>query len=91
MGLFNRYNIIATFLGEMRRRANQHFQKDVDSVLLGRPARFSADDSEDRFAQDRLETAANRAGFKYVGFCPEPLAASYEFKATLKADMCAGT
>ncbi|MGZ6289911.1 MAG: Hsp70 family protein, partial [Bdellovibrionota bacterium] len=60
-----------------------HFQKDVDSVLLGRPARFADNDADDRFAQDRLETAANRAGFKNVSFCPEPLAAAYEFKATL--------
>jgi hypothetical chaperone protein len=76
-------DIIATFLGEMRRRANAHFQKDVDSVLLGRPARFAEDDADDRFAQERLQTAANRAGFKHVEFCPEPLAAAYEFKATL--------
>ncbi|MGE3263054.1 MAG: Hsp70 family protein [Bacteriovoracia bacterium] len=76
-------DIIATFLGEMRRRANTHFNKDVDSVLLGRPARFAEDDADDRFAQDRLETAANRAGFKHVEFCPEPLAAAYEFKATI--------
>lgn len=76
-------DIIATFLGEMRRRANDHFQKDVDSVLLGRPARFSDDDADDRFAQDRLQTAANKAGFKNVAFCPEPLAAAYEFKSTL--------
>src|SRR3989344_5271568 len=43
--------IIATFLGEMRRRANAHFQKDVDSVLLCRPAKFSADETEDKLAE----------------------------------------
>jgi hypothetical chaperone protein len=76
-------DIIAAFLGEMRRRANAKLDRDVTSVLLGRPARFSADDAEDRFAQDRLETAARRAGFHHVEFCPEPLAAAYEFTATL--------
>lgn len=77
-------DIIATFLGEMRRRANRHFNLDVDSVLLGRPARFSESDSDDRFAQDRLESAARKGGFKNIGFCPEPLAAAYEFQSTLK-------
>lgn len=76
-------DIIATFLGEMRRRANAHFQKDVDSVLLGRPARFADNDADDRFAEDRLRSAANIAGFRHVEFCPEPLAAAYEFKSTL--------
>jgi len=76
-------DIIATFLGEMRRRANHHFQQDIDSVLLGRPARFSENDADDKYAQDRLESAANKAGFKNVGFCPEPLAAAYDFKTTL--------
>jgi hypothetical chaperone protein len=76
-------DIIATFLGEMRRRANEYFKQDVDAVLLGRPARFAENDADDSFAQNRLQAAANLAGFKHVEFCPEPLAAAYEFKATL--------
>jgi len=76
-------DIIATFLGEMRKRANAHFQKDVDSVLLGRPARFADSDADDLFAQGRLEAAAQKAGFKNIAFCAEPLAAAYEFKSTL--------
>jgi len=77
-------DLIATFLGEMRRRANAHLQRDVDSVLLGRPARFSLDDAEDRFAEERLRTAAERAGFRSIAFCPEPLAAAHELTAGLR-------
>lgn len=80
----NLEDIIGAFLGEMRRRANMHFNADVDSVLLGRPARFSQDESDDQFAQYRLERAAKLAGFKNIQFCPEPVAAAYEFKTTLK-------
>jgi hypothetical chaperone protein len=76
-------DIIATFLGEMRRRANAQTKREVTSVLLGRPARFSLDPAEDRFAQERLETAARRAGFEQISFCPEPLAAAYELTAAL--------
>ena len=75
--------LIAIFLTEMRRQGNAHFDRDVESVVLGRPARFSADDAEDRLAQDRLENAAKKAGFKNIHFCAEPLAAAYGFKHTL--------
>lgn len=78
--------IIGTFLGEMRKRANEHFKQDVTSVVLGRPARFSDDESADRLAQDRLEKAARLGGFKDIQFCPEPVAAAYEFKSTLSSE-----
>ena len=80
----NLEDIIATFLREMRRRANAHFEQEVDSVLLGRPAKFSANEDDDKFAEYRLERAAREAGFKHISFCPEPVAAAYEFKANLK-------
>ncbi len=79
----NLEDIIGIFLKEMRKRANEHFKEDVETVVLGRPARFSADDSEDQFAEYRLEKAAKLAGFKYVDFCPEPVAAAREFRTQL--------
>lgn len=81
---FNLEDLIGFFLHEMRKRANRHFNQDVDRVILGRPARFSPDDAEDRFAQDRLEIAAKKAGFKFVDFLPEPIAAACEFRQTLR-------
>ncbi len=79
-------DIIATFLREMRLRADKHFGKEVKRVLLGRPAKFSADPKEDAFAEDRLAAAAKIAGFEEVSFCPEPIAAAYEFKTHLKEE-----
>jgi hypothetical chaperone protein len=76
--------IVATFLRELRTRANQHFGKDVKSVLLGRPAQFAATEADDGFAQMRLERAAELAGFREIRFCPEPIAAAYDFRSTLK-------
>ncbi|RZA02314.1 MAG: Hsp70 family protein, partial [Proteobacteria bacterium] len=75
--------IIATFLGELRRRGNAHFNRDITSVLLGRPAKFSPNPEDDQLAQDRLEKAARIAGFQHVAFCPEPVAAAYDFKGQL--------
>jgi hypothetical chaperone protein len=94
----NLEDIIAVFLGEMRRRANEHFEQDVDALVLGRPARFSLNPEDDQFAQYRLERAARSAGFKHIEFVPEPLAAAFELrtklgesKTVLVADFGGGT
>jgi hypothetical chaperone protein len=79
----NLEDLIGAVLGEMRARANLLFEADVTSVVLGRPARFSQDDGDDRFAQYRLERAARTAGFTRVAFLPEPIAAARDFRATL--------
>lgn len=79
-------SIIGTFLGEMKRRADAHFQGRCDTVLLGRPARYSANDAEDKLAQERMEKAARIAGFQHIGFCPEPIAAAHGYSATLKEE-----
>ena len=79
----NLEDLIGAFLGEMRARANRFFDADVKRVVLGRPARFAADDADDNFAQYRLERAARTAGFEEISFCPEPIAAAREFRSTL--------
>ena len=76
-------NLVAVFLRILRERANAHFGADVDRVVLGRPAKFSADPAEDAFAQERLTKAARIAGFRDISFCPEPIAAAHDFQLTL--------
>ena len=80
----NLEDLIGAFLGEMRQRANRHFDADVKRVVLGRPARFAVDDGDDGYAQYRLERAARIAGFEHISFCPEPIAAAREFRSTLR-------
>jgi hypothetical chaperone protein len=80
----NLEDLIGAVLGEMRRRANELFDADVRAVVLGRPARFSEDDADDRFAEYRLERAARIAGFTEIRFCPEPVAAARDFQRTLR-------
>jgi hypothetical chaperone protein len=75
--------LIATLLRVMRQRACEHFDVDVSRAVLGRPARFSNDDAEDQLAEDRLRRAAELAGFRDVTFCPEPVAAAYDFASDL--------
>jgi hypothetical chaperone protein len=78
-------DLIALFLRELKFRADQHFGSETDSVVMGRPARFSNDPVEDRFAQDRLEKAARLAGYRHIEFLPEPVAAAREYRAKLGA------
>lgn len=95
---YNLSELVSVFLKEMRERANAHFKQDVTSVVLGRPAAFSLEKDADALAERRLEAAAKLAGFKHVAFCPEPVAAAYEFrhqltetKTVLIADFGGGT
>ncbi|HWZ88542.1 MAG TPA: Hsp70 family protein [Polyangiaceae bacterium] len=90
--------LVGLFLREMRKRANAYFERDVRRVILGRPARFSDDNRADELAEARLRRAAEFAGFEDVHFCPEPLAAAYDFGTTkpgartfLVADFGGGT
>jgi hypothetical chaperone protein len=76
--------LVGIYLREMRRRANAHFAADVRRVLLGRPARFATDPAADALAEQRLLAAARFAGFEEVYFCPEPVAAAYDFQSRLE-------
>ena len=92
-------DLISFFLREMRTRAGEALGgKDVTSVLLGRPAKFSDDPVKNKLAQYRLEKAAQLAGFKHIEFLPEPLAAAFdlrrkltEMKTVLVVDLGGGT
>lgn len=74
-------DMVAVFLGEMRKRANAYTKDNVERIVLGRPALYSLEPEHDKLAQGRMETAAQLAGFKEVHFCPEPIAAGLDYQA----------
>jgi len=73
--------LVATFLGEMRKRADQFTGQKVEKIILGRPALYSLDKDNDQLAQDRMQKASEIAGFKEVIFCPEPIAAGLDYQS----------
>jgi hypothetical chaperone protein len=90
--------LIGVFLRVMRERACRVFDVEVTRAVLGRPARFSNVPEEDTLAEERLRRAAEHAGFSEVSFCPEPVAAAYDFasdlsepRTVLVADLGGGT
>lgn len=73
--------IVAIFLGEMRKRANKVTKRNIEKIVLGRPALYSLNKNDDQLAQDRMQKACELAGFKEVIFCPEPVAAGLDYNA----------
>lgn len=83
---FNISEMIAVFLGEMRKRANTFTKENVEKIVLGRPALYSLDKEHDQLAQDRMQKACELAGFKEVIFCPEPIAAGLDYQSGHKTE-----
>lgn len=77
-------DLISFFLLEMKKRASAQLGVESNSVLLGRPAKFSDDPAKDKLAEYRLRKAAELAGFKNIEFLAEPLAAAFELRKRLR-------
>lgn len=77
--------LIALFLGEIRRRVEAETGNKVTGVVLGRPVHFvgSGDEDADAIAEDRLFKAAKNAGFQHVEFELEPIAAALHYELSL--------
>ena len=79
--IFDRYytidELIAVLLAAMRARAEQQFEEACDSVVLGRPVRFSDDPGVTARAEEILFKAARFAGFRDIAFQLEPIAAAH--------------
>jgi hypothetical chaperone protein len=78
-------DLVAIILGRIKARGEAHVGCPVESVVLGRPVVFSTDAAKDAVAEQRLERAARKAGFKNIWFQYEPVAAALAFEETLQA------
>lgn len=78
-------DLVAIILTKIKARGEAHVGHHVDGVVLGRPVVFSEDAHKDAMAQQRLEKAARKAGFKNIWFQYEPVAAALAFEETLEA------
>ncbi len=78
-------DLVAIILKKIKARGEAHVGCPVDSVVLGRPVVFSTDAAKDAVAEQRLEKAARKAGFKNIWFQYEPVAAALAYEETLQA------
>lgn len=79
--------LLAKFIGELKRRAEQSAGRPFDTAVFGRPVHF-VDDSEtaDQQAQTTLEETARAVGFKEVSFQFEPIAAAFHYEQTINRE-----
>jgi hypothetical chaperone protein len=74
-------DIIGTFVGELKQRAEADTNAPLDTVMLGRPVHYVDDDPiADRQAQDQMESAVRAQGFKHIAFQYEPIAAALDYE-----------
>lgn len=80
-------DVIAGYLRQLRRSAEDCAGHPLSAVVMGRPVFFVDDDPvRDAQAQASLETAARAAGFEEVQFQYEPLAAAFDHESRIDAD-----
>ena len=71
--------LVATILRRLKEAADETADEEIETVVIGRPVRFSRSPEGDALAARRLRTAAGLAGFKGVTFFYEPVAACVEY------------
>ena len=83
--------IIARMLAHIKRRAEEQVEGTIDAICLGRPVRFHGLRGEEgnRQAVAIMERAAVAAGFKYVEFMFEPIAAALDYERGISRDVVA--
>ena len=80
-------DLLASFIGELKRRAERQAGRAFDQAVFGRPVHFVDDDAAaDGKAQDTLEAIARQVGFREVSFQFEPIGAALHYERSLAAE-----
>lgn len=73
--------VIASYIGAVKRRAEEATGQEITHVVHGRPVHFvDYDPAADRHAEDVLRDIAREIGFKDVIFQFEPIAAALDYE-----------
>ncbi|MDP3167405.1 MAG: Hsp70 family protein, partial [Hydrogenophaga sp.] len=77
--------LLAQFIGELKRRAEQAAGRPFTRAVLGRPVFFVDGDAEaDRQAEDTLAGIAQAVGFSEIAFQYEPIAAAFDYESQVR-------
>lgn len=80
-------DIIGAFLDHLKHALDTARGTAVEHVVLGRPVHFvDEDEAADRRAQDELQKAAEKRGFKHIEFQYEPIAAALDYERTVSRE-----
>jgi hypothetical chaperone protein len=96
--LYQIEDLVSMVIAELKRRAEERFETELNSVVIGRPVRFSSETEKDELAEERLKRAVQNAGFQDIYFQFEPVAAAFAYELRLSSpetvligDLGAGT
>ena len=76
--------LLATFIGELKRRAELAAGRSFDCAVFGRPVFFvDGKPDADKLAEDTLAEIAHSVGFRELSFQFEPIGAAFHYERTL--------
>ena len=79
--------LLATFIRELKRRAEEAAGRPFDCAVLGRPVFFVDGKPEaDKLAEDTLAEIARAAGFRELSFQYEPIGAAFHYERSLSRE-----
>ncbi|RJG14889.1 Hsp70 family protein [Massilia cavernae] len=79
--------LLAQFIGEVKRRAEESSGRGFTSAVFGRPVYFIDDNPDaDRLAEDTLAEVARSVGFRHVAFQYEPIAAAFDYESQISRE-----
>jgi hypothetical chaperone protein len=81
-------DLIARILRDLREKAEHQFGIKIRSAVVGRPVHFVGAESpeDDGYAEGRLRSAFELAGYESIEFEMEPVAAAHYYESTLDHD-----
>ena len=81
-------DLIARILRDLREKAEHQFGIKIKSAVVGRPVHFvgAENQEDDSYAEGRLRSAFESAGYESVEFEMEPVAAAHFYESTLDHD-----
>jgi hypothetical chaperone protein len=81
-------DLIAKILKDLREKTELQFGIEIRSAVVGRPVHFVGAESheDDSYAEGRLRSAFELAGYESVEFEMEPVAAAHYYESTLDHD-----
>ncbi|MFA5827945.1 MAG: Hsp70 family protein [Candidatus Shapirobacteria bacterium] len=71
-------NLLSVLLSQIKERAQKLLNRQLDSVVLGRPVRYVGSGKE-KLALERMSAVAKNSGFKNVEFEYEPVGAALNY------------
>lgn len=79
-------DLASIIIKAIKERGEKAIGAECDAVVLGRPVVFSEDTTLDKMAEDRLLSAARKAGFKDIHLQYEPVGAALVFEHAFPSD-----